>query len=82
MTQDFNINDTSENELVDIRHLTNQMKVYTGSHVKVLIKWLHDHNFNLVRLGNPNNPLVLISPKEFDRAINQLAEEGVGDESK
>ena len=60
-------------ELVDIRHLTDQMYVYRAAHVNVLITWLEEQGVNVVTLGNKSRPLVLVSPKEFGRAIGHLA---------
>jgi hypothetical protein len=60
-------------ELVDIRHLTDQMHVYTASHVNILKGWLQEQGVNVVTLGNKSNPLVLVSPKDFSWAIGRLA---------
>lgn len=60
-------------ELVDIRHLTDQMHVYTASHVNILKGWLQEQGVNVVTLGNKSNPLVLVSPKDFAWAIGRLA---------
>ena len=60
-------------ELVDIRHLTDQMYVYRAAHVNVLITWLEEQGVNVVTLGSKSKPLVLVSPKEFGIAIGHLA---------
>jgi hypothetical protein len=66
-------NSDSGAELVDIRHLTDQMHVYTAAHVNVLRAWLEEQGVNVVTLGNKSKPLVLVSPKDFAWAINRLA---------
>jgi hypothetical protein len=60
-------------ELVDIRHLTDQMHVYTASHVNILKIWLQEQGVNVVTLGNKSNSLVLVCPKDFAWAIGRLA---------
>jgi|FreactTroBogLake_1042271.scaffolds.fasta_scaffold18181_3 hypothetical protein len=63
----------SEAELVDIRFLTDQMHVYSYSHVRILKSWLEEQGVNVVTLGSKSKPLVLVSPKEFEWAISRLA---------
>lgn len=72
MTQHISNSDSGA-ELVDIRHLTDQMHVYTAAHVNVLKAWLEEQGVNVVTLGNKTKPLVLVSPKDFAWAISRLA---------
>ena len=66
-------NSNSGMELVDIRHLTDQMFVFTAAHVNVIKEWLLEQGVNVVVLGSKSKPLILVSPKEFEWAISQLA---------
>jgi Cys-tRNA synthase (O-phospho-L-seryl-tRNA:Cys-tRNA synthase) len=49
------------------------MYVYSAAHINVLIAWLEEQGVNVVTLGNKSKPLVLVSPKEFESAIDRLA---------